>query len=534
MKSEKKLNIAIALILLLSFSLNLYGISWGLPSFNGWAADELIPARVLEGISQGFSNGWHYKYPPFHYYLLTILYSPILLLARLNILEISSLQTYTILFYIGRFLSVIQGTAIVFFVYLCGREIYEKRAALLAALITVLICPFIYYAKTINLDVPYLFWFVLSLLFYIKLLKSHKIQYYLLFSATAAVAVATKDQAYGFYVSTPFFIIWQHHRYLKQKNPAITLKESLTDKKIIGALAIGLFVFLILHNIVFNFDGFFAHIRLITSGSGKIRPRYEKNIFGHLNMLWQSFRHIRFSFGWPIYIICLIGILHAFTRRNRNYILLSLLVPIVSYYIFYITIILFNDVRYLLPICIIFTFFGGLAIDVFLKTSKKLFGFRVAAVGAIFVYTFAYTFSVNIWMVNDSRYYVEKWMSENIDKSAKILTIGLIKYLPRLDGFNFENTENPSLEELTRIQPDYIIISSGYDRRRFEKNTPESEFFSKLEAGAVGYKQVLQYRFQPKVELLPYEELSARQGRYMRIYSNFDKINPVITIYKKQ
>ena len=68
------------LLLLLgaSLALNLYGISWGLPSVQGWAMDELLPAQVLEGMSRHFSGGWYDKYPPFHYYLLAAAYAPVL------------------------------------------------------------------------------------------------------------------------------------------------------------------------------------------------------------------------------------------------------------------------------------------------------------------------------------------------------------------------------------------------------------------------------------------------------------------------
>ncbi len=67
--------------------INLIGINWGLPNgnYNSWAADEIVPRRVLEALDKGFANGWHYKYPPVQFYLLALLYSPILLLHQLNL-----------------------------------------------------------------------------------------------------------------------------------------------------------------------------------------------------------------------------------------------------------------------------------------------------------------------------------------------------------------------------------------------------------------------------------------------------------------
>ncbi len=62
-------------VLLLSTTLNVCGITWGLPSVLGWAADELTPMRVLTGMRQGFGAGWHDPYPPFHFYVLAAAYA---------------------------------------------------------------------------------------------------------------------------------------------------------------------------------------------------------------------------------------------------------------------------------------------------------------------------------------------------------------------------------------------------------------------------------------------------------------------------
>ena len=150
----------ILLVLLLSVALNLTALWWGLPAHSTWAADEIQPSHVLAGLNRGFSRGWYEKYPPLHYYLLTAAYSPALLLDKLGVLNIKRLYGYTLLFVIGRLLSVAMAAGCIFLVYKCGREILDRRAAVLAALVTALLTPFVYYAKIVNLDVPFLFWFL--------------------------------------------------------------------------------------------------------------------------------------------------------------------------------------------------------------------------------------------------------------------------------------------------------------------------------------------------------------------------------------
>jgi 4-amino-4-deoxy-L-arabinose transferase-like glycosyltransferase len=164
-----------------------------------------------------FSYGWYERHPPFHFYMLAFLFTPFAVLQQLRMIDILSLPIYTILFYIARLLSVAMGTGAIYIIYLCGREIYDKRAAIFAALIVALVTPFIFYSKTANLDIPYIFWFVLSLFFYIRILKNHETKDYILFTITATLSICTKDQAYGLYILPVIYIIYDNYIF-KRKN----------------------------------------------------------------------------------------------------------------------------------------------------------------------------------------------------------------------------------------------------------------------------------------------------------------------------
>ncbi len=166
MTSSRKLS-SVHAVLALSVVLFTAGIWWGLPSYSGWAADEMFPYRILDGMQHLFSNGWYDIYPPFHYYILAILYAPFYLLHKLRLIDLGVLSWYTVLFYIARLVSVIMATATIYLIYRCGREILDDRSSLFAALISIFAVPFVYYAKLANLDAPYIFWFVLSIFFYL-------------------------------------------------------------------------------------------------------------------------------------------------------------------------------------------------------------------------------------------------------------------------------------------------------------------------------------------------------------------------------
>src|SRR5262245_5585603 len=143
----------LALLLAASLGLNAWMVTWGLPSITGWAPDELLPTAVLDAAARHFSNGWHDKYPPLHFRLLSVLYAPFAGAER----PVSP-ETYHRLFLVGRTTSLLMGTGIVLLVYLCGRRMMDERRALAAAALVAVMAPLVFYAKLANVDVPYLFW----------------------------------------------------------------------------------------------------------------------------------------------------------------------------------------------------------------------------------------------------------------------------------------------------------------------------------------------------------------------------------------
>ncbi|MGA2587006.1 MAG: glycosyltransferase family 39 protein [Candidatus Aminicenantales bacterium] len=513
---------ALHLLLALSFVLFAVGIWWGLPDYRGWAPDEIVPARVVDGLRQFFSNGWHERYPPFHFYLLSLVYAPFLLLHKLHILDLRQLSSYMILFYLGRFLSVVMGTAVVYLVYKCGLEIFDRRASVCAALITALIVPFEYYSKMVNLDVPYIFWFVWSIYFFIRILKTQRLKYYLLFAATAVIAVCTKDQAFGLYVLTPIPLILFHWKHEKQSNPDLSLIRSLFDKKYLYFLLAATGLFAIVHNLAFNLQGFLRHLALITGSASESFRIFPRTFSGEIQLLGLTIRQIQGSLGWPLFLVCGAGLVLSLFQKKKNALLLTLPLFAVSYYAFYIGMILFNCDRYNMPICIVLSFFGGQMISSRLKPGPKFFKATCAIVTIIFCYSFFYSLSVDILMIADSRYSIERWMNKNISPEAAIGIAGPVEYNPRLN--DFPRSYLPlSLEAFQKAQrPDFVIFPTAYGQS-FAKNSPENLFFSRFSTAGEKYELVIRYKTE-----LPWLVI-----KYSNIGTNMDAVNPEIQIYRR-
>ena len=538
-------------LVLLSTGIAIYGINWGLPDWKGWAADELTPERVLEAIDQHFANGWHYKYPPVHYYFLAILYSPLLVLKQLGWISFEDLKTYTLLFYINRSLSVVMGVGTILLIAQLGRQVFDRKTGWLAALGMTLTPLYVYYAKIANLDIPVLFWSIAFLIVYIEILKHHRLRDYVLGAIVAAIAVCTKDQFYGFCILTPFFVIGHFWQRQRRSDPTFSLWQALRDRRVGYGLGAGIAAFLILQNAVFNFQGFIDRFNLILYGGASIRPRYEESWRGQWEMLVQSFHHWQFSFGWPLWVMSMLGLGFYLWQclklrkpqliaqestpnldNQRNWLPLYLWVPAVSYYLFYVAPIFYNDVRYLMPLMPIFVLFAGYAMTKLCDRARSWFFPGTMLTTLVLFYSLGYSWTINSLMTHDSRYFVEEWMRSQIPPQELILEVGIEKYLPRSTGFQVKTLEEPNLQQLQAIQPRWIIISSGYDQRRFPTNSPGHTFFEQLQNGQLDYELMLKYQTIPKWYWFDRAEVTYRFLDDMKIYSNFDKIDPEISIYR--
>lgn len=543
----------IYIILLFSFVIYFLGIWWGLPSLQDWAVDAIDPNDVMTGLEQGFSNGWGSRYPPFHYYILVVLYSYFFLLNHLNLIDIKdSLLLYTILIFMGRLLSVVMGTLTVFFVYLSAKQIFKKNdstilSAIFSALITALICPSIYYAKTLNLEIPYVFWFSVSLLFYIKALKYHRFIDYLLFFVITIISICTKDQAYGLYILTVPFVIFDYYLWEKKQSNSITLASCLVKPKIIIPFLAGIFLFSLIYNFPFNIEGFLIHIKELDDASynsSNFLNRPENNLEQHLNLSFHCLKDIQFSFSWPIFIICFLGLIAAIFNWKKNHLLICVLIPGISYYLFFLNFILYSRDRFLIPICIILSFFGGKFIADILNYlhEPRIKKVAIAAITVVFVYTFCYSFSVNILMLQDSRYYAENWMKNNFIKNANIAVVGSQVYQPRFEAVKASSVKSISAKELPAVLAtetfDYILVSSSYNIDRFPPETEEYQGFRELAAEKSRYRLVFQHKSEPKWNFIELQKFSYAEFYDPRFKtSNLNKINPEIKIFildKKQ
>jgi len=496
-------------ILAVSLALNATGIWWGLPSRYGWAVDELNPRVILAGIETRFSGDWHEPaYPPLHYYLLAATYLPVL---AFDLVDPMSVEGHTLFFVLGRVLSLAMAAGAVVLLYRLGNDLFGPLTGVFSALSMALAAPLVYYGKTANLEVPLLFWFLLSLFFFHRLAQRGELRDYIGFALSATLATGTKDQAFAFYVLplTAFFLLrWSRER---------SLGGILLDRRASLSLLAAVIAFLAIHNVVFNYRGFVHHFEEILWARRQYRL-FEGTASHQLQMLLQTGRHLGFALGWPLAAASALGFIAALLEKSTRGAALWTALFGASYYLFFIAPVLSTWLRYAIPLAALLSLFAGVACC---QLWSRGLSYRTLVVSAL-LYSLGRAVSVDALLLHDTRYAAERWLRENVPSGKVVGYMGPEYYLPRLHEFSTRRLR-PTMTVLEREDPDFLVVNPEYGSR-FDTGTREYELSSRLAAGRTDYGLVFSLAVRegnPRWSLLDFDGVLA----------NMSKVSPPLEIY---
>jgi hypothetical protein len=520
----------LAALLAVALALFATGIWWGMPHWAGWSGDEMHPSSWPQALSFESYSGWHTRYPPLHFAVLQGLSWPLRL--GLKAAGVAPVQRIVWLTFFARGLSLVLALATVALVYRVGREVYDRRSSLFAAAILVCVAPYVYYAKMGNLDVPYIFWFTLSLLFYVRILKHHQLRDYVLFALMAAATVCTKDQAYGLYGLAPLPILWGlssrgAQREHGERGVLSGLGPALIDRRFLAAAAaagVGFAVF----QMLWNWNRFALHVRLLLGPMSDNYQDYENTPEGHEALLTLFLRQIVFSMNPALALVGTAGVAWTVWRMFRRqdgqepFLTASLVFLVVSYYVTFLSLILFSYDRYILPIALLLAFPGGRLLGALTAPAGRLVALRRAGVAALFVYSFLYAASVDARLLADSRYAVEAYVREHAPSPAaarSAVAIGRRKHIPRFRWIPWEKALHTRGKVLVRERPRYVAINLT-DLRR----PGEIQLYEQMLRGELGYSLVLLHRGKPLFDLLDVDAMGTSSQRF---------INPEIALFER-
>ena len=511
---------ALGALLVFSLVLNLVPVWWGLPTVDdkSWALDEISPDhRGLR--SQERHRG---RYPPLHYDLLRAIYSPIRVLVSHGWLDLSERSSRALLWIIGRVLSSLMATATVLLVYQIGRRVFDALSGLFAASLVAFSAPFVFYAKTVNLEAPYTFWFALALLFFVRAIESHRLRDYLGLAVAMTFSICTKDQAAGLYVLP---LLWLTIDLVRRRRTTTgsdsrSVLGSIFDHRLIWSALVAIFLFAWIHDLFSGLEDFRHHLEALRGPGSRNWREFDFTLIGQVEMLEQAIVHTAFVMSWPGFAAAVAGIGLALSSPKRHRYPLALLLFPVSYYIFFISVAQFHYDRFLIPVSLVLSFFSGLAVSALIaKPRLRFIGWAVAALIAITAVR--RPLSLDSQMLHDSRYAVADWLEQHVAGDTVASFLGSRSQIEPTSGHpevHLESVAQRPLPTLRSLDADYLIVNELEP-----VNAKQNELVRNLQSGDLNYTPVFSPRYVPWMGTLS----------YAGVRTNLNMVNPPLTVFKR-
>jgi hypothetical protein len=206
---------------------------------------------------------------------------------------------------------------------------------------------------------------------------------------------------------------------------------------------------------------------------------------------------------------------------------LTLWLPALSYYAFFVAVILYNYDRFFLPVCVLLAVTAGCwAQDLRERLTSRPLRVAVITTGAaVAVYSFAYAASIDRMMLWDSRYAVESWLAAHVPLDVHVGMVGVTDYLPRISPLQ---VMRPDYESFLRWPPDFVVVNAEH-MARYGPATDEARIYTDLRSEQ-RYRLVLSQKTEFRWAPLTTDSIIA--NRREDALTNLDKVNPEILVFE--
>ena len=494
-------------ILLLAAGLRLAGLAWGLPAADGWDDDGFAPRNFLTALALTWKPGAYFTYPPLHALLLALPSLPVAGWALAHapslsqhdvIATITQPQYMTYFAVLGRLAGLAMSLGIIWTIGEMARLVAggalgdsrtapsKSRAGLFAAGACALNFALTYYGQVSNLDVPYLFWGLLSLLWCMRAVTEEAPRRFWLAALFAAAAVATKDQAYAlFLLSLPLFLLlW----FALDRWPRAHAGQVM--KALLPAAIVALLLLLLVDGALTNAGGFVRRIAFLAGPASRDYAEYLSGPVGWLALLGDMLRYFAGGYGLLPMALAAAGLgLHFYRTKGVQRLAGALpLLAAISFTVCFNFAALRSDDRFLLPQGLLACFYIGLAADTLAFAAQdrlRLAGRALLAVTALLA--LHWCVAVNAALLMDPRYDAEAWLATHMKPGDTIETYGQNCFLPRFPqqalvtriGQTDLRLRNPLPGVTDRQEPflaprqsRFIVLSLAWARRYLRAGVP--------------------------------------------------------------
>ncbi len=313
---------------------------------------------------------------------------------------------------LGRLVNLVMSLGIIWCVGEMARQVAGARAGLLAAIACALNFGLTYYGQVSNLDVPYLFWACLALLWCMRAVAEQEPRRFWLAALFAAAAVATKDQAYA---PVPVELACLPVCFGLQRMPGRARTPAGLRWSCWRPRRSRCFLLLLVDGAITNPSGFVRRIAFLAGPASQDYAQYLHGPSGWLALLGDMGSYFAQGYGLTTVTLAMLGVgVHMLRSRDRVRVagLLPLL-AIISFTLCFNFAALRSDDRFLLPQAVLSCVYIGIVAEVLVfpvcQPGRGLAGRGVLVLIALAALHQAV--AINAAFLFDPRYDAERWMS---------------------------------------------------------------------------------------------------------------------------
>jgi hypothetical protein len=510
---------------LLAFAILLPGAWWGLPQatnpspIHGWDVDGIsgiAPLAEMHNLFVVTKPDWYVAYPLFHYFVLMASYAPYLayLVVSGGLSTPSAtypfgmadpVTTIATLAFLGRLVTVFMASGLIVATYLTAKVTWGKTAAGLAGAIVLLAEPTLFYGRTGNLDIPVLFWTSLALLVMARAATGgFSVGRAVWLGIFAALAVATKDQAYGGLVPALAVLVLMHLSRDRGPGDAPTARRWQAP---LALLLSGAATYVVAGGLVISPSRYLAHLAYIADFRNTfynvanfdiLRPQTSE---GYALLVWDVVAAVMHALGPVFLLAAVLGAISTWRSTPLTKILVAMALGHVALTIIPI---MHMQYRYAMLLVLVGALLGGRALSVGLQ--MRGFG-RFAVLGALLLGlggAAVQGMDLTYQMLHDARYQAGEWLARHARAGDTLAYFGGVDQLPALPpGVTARQMPRGAVaaEVLTQENVSFVLVSpdffseAGMDR---SPALPEG-VYERLKDGSLGFQRVAAFRTEPLV-----------------------------------
>ena len=498
------------IIVVTGLSLYLPGINWGLPTTVSWSQDTISDIRTLGAVAQ-WPEHWNGRYQPLHYLILNAAYQPILAHWRgtgdYRIDQATGQMTFSpphhektgLLILVARLIAVAMAIAAGIGIWRTAHLLTGDAAAgIIAALLLMTGAAYAHFAHLGNVDIPSICWFSWSAYFFARLLRSTRWYDAALLGLFGAMAVSTKDAVAGMYPGMAIVLIVTAYRsYRRDHSPGRAWWRAVARPKWVLGAAAFLLPYLWLYGALSNWDGYAVRMKGWLDPDPSSLHAAQHRYATQIGLLIATMRYAAGAVGWPLLLAMVAST--AYTLKRHRRLALSILTPVVGYYLIVLCRIDFVYSRFLFaPLALLGILTARAATD-WWRSPRVPATVKVALPVLVMLPTLGYTVALDAEMITETRYDAERWFAQHVEPPSSVGAFAMRydpslrpQYLPRLHDQGYASFPIVmTRESFDRPQPEYLVLTS-YNYDDFDQR--QRECLRDLLTGALGYELVVSFR----------------------------------------